>query len=138
MTGPRARPLLAVGAIAVEHGNLLMIRRNTEPGLGLWSVPGGHVEGGETVAGAVTRELLEETGLAGLCGPLVGWVERITEENHFVILDFEVTVLGGDEPVAGDDASEARWVSLNDVSGMEVVAGLVDFLAEHGVIPTVI
>ena len=136
MTTPRGKPELVVGAITIDGAKLLMIRRSTEPGQGLWSVPGGRVERGETMAEAVTRELFEETGVTGVCGPLVGWVERIDEKFHFVIFDFEVAVMNGDELVAGDDASEAQWVPLNRVSEMNVVDGLVDFLAEHGIVPT--
>src|SRR3954471_20302062 len=79
---------------------------------GEWSVPGGRVERGEMLAEAVVRELAEETGLEGVCGELVGWVERFGPDYHFVILDFSVTVLEGREPVAGTDAAEAAWVPL--------------------------
>ena len=73
----------------------------------MWSVPGGRVEAGETLAEAVVRELAEETGLEAVCDELVGWVERIGDGYHYVILDFRVTVLDQAEPVAGDDAAEA-------------------------------
>lgn len=128
------RPEVCVGAIAVDDGRLLVIRRGHGPAAGRWSVPGGRVEFGETLAEAVVRELAEETGLEGVCDELVGWVERIADGRHFVILDFRVTVLNPDNPVAGDDAAEAMWVSLDDVAGLALVEGLAEFLHEHGIL----
>jgi len=86
---------------------------------------------------AVVRELSEETGLVGVCGPLVGWVERIGSEPepfHYAILDFEVTILDDASPQAGDDASEAAFVPLWEVEDKELVDGLAAFLAEQGII----
>jgi 8-oxo-dGTP diphosphatase len=131
------RPELCVGAVVVDAERLLLIRRGRGPGAGRWSVPGGRVEAGETVGEAVVRELREETGLEGLCGALLGWVERIHEDHHFVILDFVVEVLDPLEPVAGDDAAEARWVPLHEVAGLDLVDGLAEFLHEHGVLETI-
>jgi 8-oxo-dGTP diphosphatase len=132
------RPELCVGAIALHDGNLLMIRRGHGPAAGEWSVPGGRVERGELLAEAVTRELREETGLEAVCGALVGWVERLgDDDHHFVILDFEVTVLDDTEPAAGDDAAEARWVPLPDVVDLRLVDGLAEFLHEHGVLEVI-
>jgi 8-oxo-dGTP diphosphatase len=129
-----ARPEVCVGAIAVDAGRLLVVRRGHGPAAGSWSIPGGRVEGGETLAEAVVRELAEETGLEGVCDKLVGWVERMGEGRHYVILDFLVTVLNPDNPVAGDDAAEATWVGLDDVAGLALVEGLAEFLHDHGII----
>jgi ADP-ribose pyrophosphatase YjhB (NUDIX family) len=131
-----ARPVVAVGAVVVDHDRLLMVRRGHGPAQGTWSVPGGRVEKGETLAEAVTRELREETGLEGVCGPLLGWAERIADDQHFVILDFEVTIVGDDDPVAGDDAAEAAWVDLYLVGELELPDGLAEFLHDHGIIAT--
>jgi ADP-ribose pyrophosphatase YjhB (NUDIX family) len=87
---------------------------------------------GELLAEAVVREVEEETGLECVCGALVGWVERIDDDHHFVILDFEVTVLDDTEPRAGDDAAEAAWVPLPDVTQRHLVDGLAEFLHQHG------
>lgn len=135
MSGPK--PEVCVGAIAVDADRLLMVRRGRGPAAGAWSIPGGRVESGETLAEAVVRELEEETGIEGVCGPLIGWVENIDKEHHFVILDFEVDVLEGTEPVAGDDAVEARWVPLGEISELTVVSGLLEFLHENGIIDVI-
>jgi 8-oxo-dGTP diphosphatase len=111
-----------------------MVRRGRGPAQGEWSVPGGRVEAGETLAEAVVRELAEETGLHGVCGDLVGWVERFGSDYHYVILDFRVVVLDDDVPTAGDDAVEATWVPLAALGELRVVEGLVEFLADHGIV----
>ena len=129
------RPEVCVGAVVVDCGRLLLVRRGRPPGEGEWSIPGGRVEAGEMVADAVVRELREETGIDGVCGPLLAWVELLGEDHHFVVLDFTVTPRAGQEPVAGDDAAEAAWVPLDEVTGLRVVAGLAELLAEHGVLP---
>ncbi len=129
-TGPR----LAVGAVVVADDELLMVRRGHDPGSGEWSIPGGHVEPGETMAEAVVRELAEETGLHGVCGPFLGWAELIEDDHHVVVLDFQVVVLAGREPTAGGDATEAAWVPVWDVPELRLTDGLAEFLAEHGVI----
>ena len=132
------RPELCVGAVAVEDGRLLLVRRGRPPGLGEWSVPGGRVEAGETMAEAVVRELAEETGLSGECVGVVGWVERIGPEHHFVIVDFRVRVDAAGRPTPGGDAAEAAWVPLEEAGALALVEGLAAFLAEHGVLaPTV-
>ena len=130
-------PELCVGAVAVAQEALLLVRRGRPPGSGSWSIPGGRVQRGETLAEAVVRELAEETALEGVCGPLLGWVERIDADHHFVILDFSVTVLDPTPPSPGDDAAEAAWVPLDDVATWPLVEGLVEFLHEHGVIATI-
>jgi 8-oxo-dGTP diphosphatase len=116
---------------------LLLIRRGRGPAAGEWSVPGGRVEAGETLAEAVVRELAEETGIEAVCDDMVGWVERITEDHHFVILDFRVTVLDEGEPVAGDDAAEAMWVPLAEVAELRLVDGLAEFLHQHGILAVI-
>jgi 8-oxo-dGTP diphosphatase len=131
------RPEVCVGAIVVDDGQLLLVRRGRGPGAGAWSIPGGRVEPGETLGEAVVRELREETGLEGVCDGFVGWVERIGAEHHFVILDFLVAALPG-EPRAGDDAAEVRWVPVDDIGAWPpVVPGLVEFLAEHEVVSAI-
>src|SRR5262249_11118339 len=122
------RPEVCVGAVALDDDRLLLIRRGHGPAAGEWSVPGGRVGAGETLAEAVVREVLEETGLEAVCGALVGWVERIADDNHFVILDFLTDIIDETAPVAGDDAAEARWVPLDEVGELRLVEGLAEFL----------
>lgn len=133
-----SRPEVAVGAVLVHDGSLLLVRRGHGPAAGSWSVPGGRVEWGETLAEAIVREVGEETGLECVCGELLGWVELIDtdggEDHHFVVLDFVATVLEHGEPVAGDDAAEVRWVPVHDVLDLNLVDGLAEFLHEHGIL----
>jgi 8-oxo-dGTP diphosphatase len=131
------RPEVCVGAVATADGCLLLIRRGHGPAAGEWSVPGGRVEGGETLAEAVIRELAEETGVEAVCEALLGWVERIGNGYHYVIFDFVVTVLSTGPPVAADDAAEARWVPLDEVAELRLVEGLAEFLHEHGIIDVI-
>lgn len=129
-------PILGVGAVVVDHDRLLLVRRGRGPAQGEWSVPGGKVEHGEALVEAVTRELREETGLEGVCGPLLGWAERIEDDAHYVILDFEVTLVGEDQPAAGDDAAEVAWVELHAVPELALVEGLAGLLHDNGIIAT--
>jgi ADP-ribose pyrophosphatase YjhB (NUDIX family) len=128
------RPEICVGAIAVREDALLMVRRGHGPAGGSWSVPGGRIEQGETAAEAIVREVGEETGLTVVCGPLVGWAELISDEGHYVVLDFEVTPLDMADPEPGDDAAEAAWVPLGEVTDLRLSDGLAEFLADHGII----
>ncbi len=128
-------PVVAVGGVAVRHGALLLVERAHDPHAGRWSIPGGHVEPGESLTVAVEREVREETGLRVRCGDLLGWAERMGAGYHFVILDFMVSV--ADEPGtlrAGSDAADVAWVPLSQVPAMALVDGVEGFLRAHGVL----
>ena len=131
MSGPE----LCVGAVVVRPGAILLIRRGSPPGEGLWSVPGGRVQRGESLVDAVRRELQEETGLDGEVGDAVGWTELIGRRRHYVIVDYRVTVVPDAVPTAGSDAADAAWVAFDDLENWDLVDGLIQFLADHHVIP---
>ncbi|HEC10842.1 MAG TPA: NUDIX domain-containing protein [Acidimicrobiales bacterium] len=131
---PEVGPVVGAGAVVVDDGRILLVRRGREPARGLWSVPGGKVERGESVGQAVLRELAEETGLTGRLLEPLGWVERIGPDHHFVIIDYRVAVEPDAEPRPGDDADEARFVPLGELTGLRLVPGLLDFLRSHGVV----
>lgn len=130
-----AGPEVAVGAVVVHDERILLVRRGRGVAVGRWSVPGGRVRRGELLAEAVVRELQEETGLEGVCGELLGVVERFVEDRHFVILDHVATLLEPEvTPTAGDDAAEVAWVPLGEVAERDLVEGLTEFLQDHGIL----
>ena len=112
-----SRPEVCVGAIAVDNDRLLLIRRGRGPAAGEWSVPGGRVEAGRDAGRGRGARAGRGDRARGVCDALVGWVERIGDDHHFVILDFAVTMLEP-RPVAGDDAAEAAWVPLDEVADL--------------------
>lgn len=124
-----------VGGIAVdEQGRLLLIKRGHEPGTGLWSLPGGRIEPGETDSEALVRELREETGLTVRPGRLIGAVRRPGGEGRVLeIRDYVVTVTGG-SLAAGDDAADVRWVSVTELDRLSLTEGLVEALTDWGVL----
>jgi len=121
-----------VGGIVFDPaGRLLVIKRGHEPGRGLWSLPGGRVEAGETDSEAVVRELREETGLDVLPGALAGMVVR----GRYEIYDYVCEVLGG-QLRPGDDADDARWVDAAAFAALDLTDGLAETLAAWGAIPS--
>jgi 8-oxo-dGTP diphosphatase len=127
------------GIIKDDQGRLLLIKRGHAPGAGLWSLPGGRIEPGETDAQALVREMREETGLAVEPGPLIGRVRRPSPgyaaqgEDVLDIRDYAATVTGGTLR-AGDDAAEARWIAPGDLASLPTTEGLVETLIDWGVL----
>ncbi|HVM35678.1 MAG TPA: NUDIX domain-containing protein [Actinomycetota bacterium] len=128
-------PVVAVGAVIVVDGSLLMIRRGHAPARGRWSLPGGRVEPGETLEAALVREVREETALDIEVQNLLGVLEVPADDHHFVILDYAATVVGDFNPVAGGDADDVRWVSLDDVPALDCTPRFVETLRGWGVLP---
>lgn len=118
------QPVPAVGVVVLRGDEVLLVRRGTAPRLGQWSLPGGRIEWGEAAEAAALRELKEETGVEA---ELLGLIEvldavftsRTTGETtrHYVLIDFAARWLSG-EPVAGDDAAEARFFHHGEVAGL--------------------
>jgi 8-oxo-dGTP diphosphatase len=111
MTRRYPGPSLAVDALWLRRGRILLVRRGRPPFRGSWALPGGFVEIGETVETAVLRELREETGLVGRLGALVGVYSDPHRDprKHTVSVVFRIHGAGG-HPRGGDDAAAAEWV----------------------------
>lgn len=116
MTPPLPAPVAAVGVVCLRGDEVLLIRRGTPPRQGQWSLPGGRIEPGERIVDAALRELREETGVEAEITGLLDVVDGIfaSEGRHYVLIDYAAHWLSG-EPVAGDDATEARFVALDQV-----------------------
>lgn len=121
-------PVLGVGGLVFDRGNVLLVRRGSHPAKGYWSIPGGKVAHGETLTAAVEREMLEETGLRVRVGPLVEIYERLPRRGaggmdaHFVVLDYLCEATGG-LLRAGDDAEEAGWFAVSELSELHMTPG---------------
>ena len=113
-------PRAAVGVVVVRGDEVLLVRRKRGPSEGLWAVPGGSVELGETLATAAEREVLEETGIVVRAGRPVHAFDAIERDDegrvrfHYLVVDVAAEWISG-EPRAGDDASAAQWFRLADL-----------------------
>ena len=114
-------PIIGVGAVVIDGGKVLLVRRGQEPLKGEWSLPGGALELGETLQQGVVREVLEETGLTVVPDAIVEVLDRITQDDlsgriryHYVLVDFICHVASG-TLCGGSDAEEARWVGQEEL-----------------------
>jgi len=129
------RPFLAVSAAIIRDGRVLIVRRNNPPAHGLYTLPGGIVETGETLHEAVIREIDEETGLAIEPVALAGYREAIFRdkdnrtERHFVILAFAARWLSG-EPRLNEELHDATWMRPSELAGLKTTEGLAEIIAD--------
>lgn len=130
------RVIPCVGAVIKNpEGRLLLIQRGHEPGKGLWSVPGGRVEDGESDSEALVREVREETGLIVSPGRLAGGVRRPAGDDVYDIRDYYATITGG-ALAAGDDADDAIWAGPHEMVTFPITEGLVETLRSWGALDT--
>ena len=119
------RPIPSIHAAVFKGNRVLLVRRANEPSKGLWSVPGGCIELGETMEEAVRRELQEETGVACRLEGILDIVDSIVPDAggrvryHFVVVHCWGRHTGGDA-VAASDASEVLWADLEDLPGLDM------------------
>lgn len=118
-------PVAAVGGVVLDGDVVLLVRRAFPPRQGEWSLPGGRLELGESLADGVRREVREETGLEIEVGPVVEVFDRVHRDDaggiryHFVVVDFLCRPAGG-ALRAGDDAADVRWVARHEVAALGV------------------
>lgn len=130
-----SRPIVGVGAFIFRGGGeeVLVVRRGAPPRMGVWSVPGGAVEIGERLEDALRREIAEETGLDVEILERAAVLDRIYPDEfgrvryHYVLIDYLCDCVSG-EALARSDISEARWVKVEELDGLEMTEGTADYL----------
>jgi len=129
-------PRVAVGAVVIRNGSVLLVKRGQAPSDGKWAIPGGSVELGETLQQAAEREILEETGLRIRAGRPVYTFDFIERDGrgdirfHYVIIDLQADYLGG-ELKPGDDADQAAWTLFTELDRLDMNTTTRDFLAGY-------
>ncbi|HUS08111.1 MAG TPA: NUDIX hydrolase [Bryobacteraceae bacterium] len=122
------RPVLGIGALIIEGNRILLVERGREPLKGYWSLPGGALETGETLAEGICREVLEETGLLVSPTRMFEIFERILRDDggcaeyHYVLMDYLCEVTGG-ALQAGDDVSKVAWFDRGALIGLRLTEG---------------
>lgn len=119
------KPEVAVGAVVIHKGKVLLVKRKKPPSEGLWAIPGGRIKLGETLKQAAERELFEETGIVIDAKQPIYTFDSIHKDDegkikfHYVIIDLWAEFKGG-ELKAGDDAVEARWINTSELGTIEI------------------
>ncbi len=119
------RPLVGVGAVIIENGKILLVKRANEPNKGKWSVPGGLVRTGESLVEALKRELKEELNVDAEVFDVACVTDEIFYDEykrvryHYVVIDFFAKISGN--PKAGSDAAEIRWIPMKEIDEIEAV-----------------
>jgi len=127
------RPIVGVGAVVLDGGRVLLVRRGHEPLKGEWSLPGGAVDVGETLEAAVAREVLEETGLGVEVGPMIDVLDSIRVDPdgraryHFVLIDYLCRPTGGTLCCA-TDAADATWAAVDDLARFALAEGTLSMI----------
>lgn len=127
------RPRVAVGALVLRDGRLLVVQRGKAPAEGVWALPGGSVELGETMAEAVEREVLEETGVVVKAGAVIHAFDAVVRDDdgrirfHYVIVDLACEWVSG-EATPGCDARDARFVTREEFAGLRSSRATVDLV----------
>ena len=128
------RPFLAVSAAIIRDGRVLIARRARGPAYGIWTMPGGVVEAGETLTEALTREVKEETAMTIEPVALAGHREVVVRDDdkrvsrHFVIMCFAARGIEG-EPQLNEELAEARWLRPDELSALKTTEGLAEIVA---------
>jgi ADP-ribose pyrophosphatase YjhB (NUDIX family) len=123
-----ATPVVAIGAFVFDaEDRVLLVERSQPPSAGAWTVPGGKLEPGETLAQGVAREVREETGLVVEVGALACVVESMGEGYHYVIIDYLARVIGG-ALAPGGDARAVRFVPEPELPKLPLTEGLLELL----------
>ena len=124
-------PRVGVGGVVFHpDGRVLLILRGSEPLKGRWSIPGGILDLGETMADGVRREVLEETGVEVEVGPLITTFDRIlrdedgTVQYHYVLVDYLCEAAGDSVPTAASDAADARFVHPEELADYQTTSSL--------------
>ncbi|MEW6334493.1 MAG: NUDIX hydrolase [Thermodesulfobacteriota bacterium] len=133
-------PRVGVGAVVLKEGRVLLVRRGVAPAMGLWAIPGGAIELGETLREAAEREILEETGITIRAGEPVFTCDVCHRDDegrvrfHYVIVDLAADYVSG-EVRGADDALEARWVAPGEIMDLPATKTTLTLLRRIGFIP---
>jgi 8-oxo-dGTP diphosphatase len=128
-------PVVGVGAVVIRDRQVLLVRRANDPSRGQWSIPGGVVELGETLAQAVVREVREECHVEVEPGSVLATFDLIQRDDagriryHYMLVDLAARYLTG-EPVAGTDALEVRWVREVESGQLDIIPRLLPLLRQ--------